>query len=106
MKKLVYTSSLLLLFTACKKSFLDTTPTDRYIQETFWKTKEQAEAGLNGSYAVLNNTGFYGGITPISRETLSPNNYAYNNDNNLILSGNQISNTATYNNAWNALYRE
>jgi hypothetical protein len=105
MKKLVYTSSLLLLFTACKKSFLDTEPTDRYIQETFWKTKEQAEAGLNGTYAVLNNTGFYGGITPISRETLSPNNYAYNNDNNLILSGNQLSNTATYSNAWNALYR-
>ncbi|HEX8462890.1 MAG TPA: RagB/SusD family nutrient uptake outer membrane protein [Segetibacter sp.] len=105
MKKIFYISILLLFFTACEKSFLDTKPTDSYIQETFWKTKEQVESGLNGTYAVLNNTGFYGGITPISRETLSPNNYAYNNDNNLILSGNQISNTATYNSAWNASYR-
>ena len=105
MKKLVYISSLLIFATACKKSFLDSQPTDKYIQETFWKTREQADAGLNGTYAVLNNTGFYGGITPIARETYSPNNYAYNNDNNLILSGNQISNTATYNNAWTASYR-
>jgi hypothetical protein len=95
----------LLVFTSCKKSFLDVEPTDRYVDETFWKTKEQAEAALNGAYAVLNNTGFYGGITPISRETISPNNYAYNNDNNLILVGNQLSNTATYNSAWTGSYR-
>src|SRR6478672_6524771 len=105
MKRLIYTTTLLVLLTSCKKSFLDTIPSDKYIEETFWKTKEQAEAGLNGTYAVLTNTGFYGGITPIARETYSPNNYAYNNDNNLILSGNQLSNTATYNSAWNASYR-
>ena len=105
MKRLIYTTALLVLLTSCKKSFLDTVPSDKYIEETFWKTKEQAEAGLNGTYAVLTNTGFYGGITPIARETYSPNNYAYNNDNNLILSGNQLSNTATYNSAWNASYR-
>ena len=106
MKNLIYMGSLtLMLLTACKKSFLATEPSDRYVEETFWKTKEQAEAGLNGVYAVLTNANFYGGVTPISRETLSPNKYAYNNDNNLIMSGNQLSNTATYNNAWNISYR-
>lgn len=104
MQKMIYLTVTILLC-SCNKSFLDTEPTDRYVQETFWQTKEQAEAGLNGIYAVLTNGGFYGGVTPISRETLSPNNYAYNNDNNLIASGNQLSNTATYNNAWNASYR-
>jgi len=89
-----------LLAAGCNKSLLDTSPHDRYTEETFWKTPEAANAGLVGCYSVLRNAGIYGGktsnnATALWEETLSPN--AYNQTDalsfNSIARGTQMSNT-------------
>lgn len=69
-----------LLISSCDKTLLNTSPDDRYIQSTFWKTQEAATAALSGAYEVLNHTGLYGGdATPLFEETATPNAYNYGN---------------------------
>ena len=51
-----YILSLLIAFLClggCKKNFLDTAPLDQSSDITFWKTVEDAQAGLNAVYATL-----------------------------------------------------
>jgi hypothetical protein len=68
------------LLTSCDKSLLNTSPDDRYVQSTFWKSQEAATAALSGAYSVLTNTGLYGGdATPLFEETATPNAYNYDN---------------------------
>lgn len=49
---------LLLLASSCKKSFLDKTPKDQQVEETFYKTPEDAFSALVSAYSVLNWEGF------------------------------------------------
>lgn len=45
--------SILLLFTACKKSFLDKNPLTQVSQSTFWKTQNDADLALAACYNFL-----------------------------------------------------
>ncbi len=46
-----------LLFTACKKSFLDIQPQDGSItSESFWKSKKDFDAAIIATYRTMNNT--------------------------------------------------
>jgi starch-binding outer membrane protein, SusD/RagB family len=55
MKKIliISTSVFLVLFSSCKKGFLDKNPTDQLANETFWKTEEDVNMGLTGVYNVM-----------------------------------------------------
>lgn len=67
-------------FSACNKSLLNTEPSDRYVESNFWTSPEAANAALTGCYAVLRNSGIYGGgATALWEETASPNAYNYSN---------------------------
>ncbi|HEY8893228.1 MAG TPA: hypothetical protein VIM79_00320, partial [Niastella sp.] len=82
MKKFV----LLIIITAyivagCNKSLLDTQPTDRYYESTYWGTPEAVTAGLSACYAELRGAGLYGSTAiPLFEEAASPNAYTYGND--------------------------
>lgn len=91
----------------CSGSFLDVTPTDRFTSDTYWKTREHAEAALNATYASLLEDGLYGNNTPVMLETASPNAYNYNNNggfNNLAQGIHDAANTSVINNCWKAAY--
>lgn len=103
--------SILLLFailaSACGDAFLDVEPTDRFTSDTYWKTREHAEAALNATYAALLEDGIYGNNTPVMYETASPNAYNYNNSggfNNLAQGVQDAANTSTVNNTWKSAY--
>lgn len=51
--KLLYISSLLLIFTSCTDNLLNTLPKDRLASELFWKTQEDAIFASNGIYSLL-----------------------------------------------------
>jgi hypothetical protein len=93
-------SALLLL--GCK-DYLEVTPTDRFTQDTYWNTKIQAEAALNGTYAALYYDTY--SASSIYLDALSPNNYQYNNDNNIISRGLHNAATGLFANAWNGSYK-
>ena len=97
----------LLSLAGCRDSFLETQPTDRFTQQTFWKTREDAEAALNGTYAALLNSNLYGGNTPIFWDVLTPNSFMYNNVNgfsNIAQGIHDAANTGLINNLWGACY--
>jgi hypothetical protein len=88
----------LTLATSCNTDLLNTAPTDRYLESTFWTTPEAARAGLTGCYSILRNDGIFGGkgsnnATALWEETASPNAYNYSNSMsyNVIASGLQNS---------------
>lgn len=68
----------LLIATGCSK-LLDTTPNDRYTEETFWDSEKKAMAGLAGCYDMLTGNGIFGYATPLWEETATPNAYNYDN---------------------------
>lgn len=77
-------SACLLLTAGCNTDLLNTKPTDRYTESTFWQTPETANAGLISCYSTLRNDGIFGGkgannTTALWEETASPNAYNYSN---------------------------
>ena len=105
-------SIILLAFTlttlgGCRESFLEVQPTDRFTQQTFWKTREHAEAGLSATYASLLNGNLYGGNAPIFWDALTPNLFIYNNPNgfsNVAQGIHDAANTGIINGLWGACY--
>ena len=101
-------SIILLAFTlttlgGCRESFLEVQPTDRFTQQTFWKTREHAEAGLSATYASLLNGNLYGGNAPIFWDALTPNLFIYNNPNgfsNVAQGIHDAANTGIINGLW------
>lgn len=63
-----------LSITSCS---LDTIPTSQYVEDNFWKTPEQIEAGLVACYSTMYNVYMYGSNLIFS-ETGTPNAYNYN----------------------------
>lgn len=55
---LFFTGILAVLLTSCRKDFLDRTPKDQQVEETFYKTPEDAFSALVSTYSVLNWDGF------------------------------------------------
>ena len=72
MKKLIYLLGIVVTFSACDDSFLDTTPNDALSPATFWKSKKDLDLALTGCY-----NDFAGGNDLMYRDAGSDN--AYNN---------------------------
>lgn len=105
MKKYIVITLILFSFTACKNSFLDVSPTDRFTQLTYWNTKEQGEAALNATYAILiNSNSNYSARNAVYLDALTPNTYQYNADENIISRGLHNAATSTFNTVWNTSY--
>jgi hypothetical protein len=95
----------LLFSLGCTKSFLEVTPTDRFTQNTYWNTKDQGEAALNATYAILVNSNFiYSARNAVYLDALTPNTYQYNADENIISRGLHNAATAKFNTTWNTSY--
>ena len=89
----------------CKKSYLEVTPTDRFTQDTYWNTKDQGEAALNATYAILVNSNFiYSARNAVYLDALTPNTYQYNADENIISRGLHNAATGKFNSTWNTSY--
>jgi starch-binding outer membrane protein, SusD/RagB family len=69
MKNIVLAALLLILATACSKSFLERTPVDRKVESDFYKTPADAFEALVAAYSVLDYSG-YGNIL-LSSEIVS-----------------------------------
>jgi hypothetical protein len=97
MKKFVLIFSLTgYILAGCNKGLLDTQPTDRYLESTFWNTPEAVTAGLSACYSSLRGSGLYGSTAiPLFEETASPNAYTYGDDQafNSIAKGQQSATT-------------
>lgn len=77
MKKIIYSLFGLFLVSSCS---LDTTPTDRYLESTFWSNDAQVDAGLTSCYQALRDTYLYGGTaTALFNDVVTPNQYMYDN---------------------------
>ncbi|MEO5788931.1 MAG: RagB/SusD family nutrient uptake outer membrane protein [Gelidibacter sp.] len=72
MKKLIYLLGIVVAFSACDDSFLDTAPNDALSPTTFWKSKKDLDLALTGCY-----NGFASGGDLMYRDAGSDN--AYNN---------------------------
>ena len=57
MKKILTGFVFCLSITSCS---LDTIPTSQYVEDNFWKTPEQIEAGLVACYNTMYNVYMYG----------------------------------------------
>lgn len=95
------------IFSSCK-NYLDTKPTGLLTDATFWKSQDDALAGINACYATLRNTYLYGYWGQQMYSTLSPN--AFSDDDasgyQYIAEGIQdASNAPIANNRWGADYQ-
>src|SRR5574337_1346833 len=97
-----------LVFSGCKKSLLDTSPNDRYVESNFWNSQKAADAALSGCYNVLTYSGLFGGdATPLWEEGASSNAYNYSNSMgfNFIAEGQQsASSTGIIPDRWHDCY--
>ncbi|MEG1659042.1 MAG: RagB/SusD family nutrient uptake outer membrane protein [Bacteroides sp.] len=60
------------IFSGCT---LQTTPSDIFTQDNFWKTEEQYNAGLIACYSTLRSNYLYGDVVALFPEVLTPNAY-------------------------------
>lgn len=107
MKKILATTIgilLLLGMYSCKESFLDTTATDRYNEENFWKTEVHALAAINACYAVARDGNLFGGQN-LWMENYTPNSMAGGTNVQLALGTHNAGNLNLFQNRWNADYR-
>lgn len=87
---------------------LDTVPTGQYVEEDFWKTSAQIEAGLTACYNTLYNQYSIGGVNLVFSETATPNAYNYNNTGGWRVIGNGTVNSINspiVNGKWGACYQ-
>ena len=106
MDKYILTICLGLTLLSCS-SILDIEPTDRFTEETFFKTKEHAEAAVNATYASLLGNSLLSGSNAIFFEDATPNAYTYQNNNgfDFIATGIQdAANSTVINNCWGQCY--
>lgn len=57
--KFIGATLLLVFFISCKKNFLEKTPPDALAENIYFKTADQAKAGVNAAYATLENQNLY-----------------------------------------------
>ncbi|HXH99905.1 MAG TPA: RagB/SusD family nutrient uptake outer membrane protein [Sphingobacteriaceae bacterium] len=80
MKKILYVILIGIIMTGCSDELLELQPNDRFTEDTFWKTQEHVQLGINACYQTLRQPGLYGGGVPlILLESVSPNSYNYTN---------------------------
>jgi len=105
MKKYILSVGLLLGIFSCT-SVLEIDPTDRFTEETFFKTKEHAEAAVNATYASYLGSALLN-MNAVYYECATPNGYAYQNGNgfDFIATGiHDAANTSVINNCWGQCY--
>ncbi|WP_373512638.1 RagB/SusD family nutrient uptake outer membrane protein [Persicitalea sp.] len=103
MKK--YIAILVVLLQSCSQSILDVNPTDRFTDQTFWKTEEHAQAGLNAIYNSLYGNALHGGNMMAELDGATSNIYTYNGPGGNIARGiHDASNTGIINNRWDQAY--
>lgn len=88
---------------SCKESFLDTTATDRYNEENFWKTEIHALAAINACYAVARDGNLFGGQN-LWMENYTPNSMASGTNVQLALGTHNAGNMNLFQLRWNADY--
>ncbi len=88
---------------------LDTTPTDRFIQDKFWQNESQINAGLAGCYQVLYDSYLYGGTaTALFNDVITPNQYMYDNTYGFGVIGkgsHDLANSNVINYRWGSCYK-
>ena len=105
MKKYILSIGIGLTLMSCT-SILDIKPTDRFTADTFFKTKEHAEAAVNATYASLLGNSLLS-ANAIFFEDATPNAYTYQNNNgfDFIATGIQdAANSSVINNCWGQCY--
>lgn len=109
MKSLIFILCSVSVLWSCSKGTLETIPTDRYTEETFWTSEKNAVATLSGCYSVMTENGIFGGdATPLWEETLTPNAYNYIDDmgfNAIALGTHTAVNASIISQRWNDAYR-
>lgn len=106
MKKIILLLSITCVFyNSCS---LDTVPTDRYVESSFWKNEQQLNAGLTACYHSLRHEYMYGGLaSAVYSETITPNAYMYDNTTGFGVIGKGThtpSNSSIINNKWGKCY--
>lgn len=111
MKKSIFLISIVtgfIVLISCSESLLDTTPTNKYTEDIFWKSETQANAGLAACYQTLRAGGIYGACTPLWEETATPNAKDYNSGSGFYHigeGGHDASNTYIINYRWRHCYQ-
>lgn len=108
--KNIYNKSKILLLSfgmiiiSCSENNLDINPADQYSIETFWVTQEHANAGLTGTYQVLNN--LYGGSWIFETDMVTPNSWGYNENGSVgpLARGVQLTTDPTILGRWKVCY--
>ena len=108
--KNIYNKSKILLLSfgmiiiSCSEDNLDINPADQYSIETFWVTQEHANAGLTGTYQVLNN--LYGGSWIFETDMVTPNAWGYNENGSVgpLARGVQLTTDPTILGRWKVCY--
>lgn len=104
MKKIINVGLAVILtcsFYSCENDFLDTTATDSYNDETWWKTESQVISTINGCYAVLRNDQI-GGTTHLREDNLTPNSWDMGGDEPVSVGAHNASNDDRFQNKWDA----
>jgi len=110
-KYLISIVAAFIFLNSCSESLLDIDPTNKYTEDTFWKSETQADAGLAACYQNLRATGIYGGgswTTPLWEECATPNAMDYNSSSGFFHIGNgthDASNAGIINNRWRHCYQ-
>src|SRR5690554_5150044 len=76
--KCLFLTIFIIALTSCD-DLLDTTPKDFYVEESYWKTSNQALDAITGCYRALNESDMYGEYVMDMYECMTPN--AYHKDN-------------------------
>lgn len=106
MKKYILLLGMAFALMSCTK-LLDIQPTDRFTEETFFKTQEHAVAAVNATYASLLGNCLLSGSNAIYFEDITPNAYMYQNNNGFIFIATGIqdaANSTVINNCWGQCY--
>jgi starch-binding outer membrane protein, SusD/RagB family len=114
MKKVTIYILSILFFTACTDDFLDRGSLTQLAEGNFWQTEEDAQLGINGIYAALQQNVLYGGSLNASNAAGIPqhdglsdnafNNWRFEGPGN-FMEGNVTPFTGYFNNFWTANYR-
>ncbi|MEJ7914192.1 MAG: RagB/SusD family nutrient uptake outer membrane protein [Chitinophagaceae bacterium] len=88
-----------LLFSSCKKTFLDREPLDELVDQTFYTNEETLQLAVNGCYAYIK------GKATVDMENLGDNTLnSSENDYQRIASGNYANDLGTLNGEWSVDY--
>src|SRR5580765_8714670 len=87
--------ALIVVFSSCKKSFLDLRPYTSVSSDVAITNESDMQAALNGAYGNMNSANLYGRSTPLFGDLVSDNVYISTINSNRYLDFFQINYTVT-----------